>query len=281
LKLFSKKHENITWGNDAEEAVGKAPFFIRSRIRTKVEEFCRDEGKNNVTLDIVNTIKSNFTNDIHKHIKGYQISACFSSSGCPHRILPPGNLLAIIEEELKKADIHGFLKSNVKESLKFHHELRVTLADCPNACSQPQIADFGIIAASAPIVSGTGCTLCEKCTALCPDRAITLDRHNSIPVIDSIICQKCGICSRVCKTGGINEEKKGYRILPGGRLGRHPRLGLELPGIFSEPETLAIFKWCLDFYLKNSKGGKRFSHIFMENDYRELTRKIDQHDFSS
>ena len=30
------------------------------------------------------------------------------------------------------------------EDLKFHHEFRVTVADCPNSCSQPQIKDIGI-----------------------------------------------------------------------------------------------------------------------------------------
>lgn len=281
MKLFSKKPDSLPWESDAEEAVGKAPFFVRSKIKAKVEEFCSAEGKSRVTLDIVNRAKSNFTEEMHKQIKGYQISACFSSSGCPNRIFSIENLLARLEEELKNKDILGFLKSNVKNGLKFHHELRLTIADCPNSCSQPHIADFGIIAASVPKVLGTNCTLCEECTSACPDKAITLDHKNSIPIIDSNLCQKCGICSKTCNWGEIIEEKKGYRIILGGRLGRHPRLGIELPEIFSEGETISIFKWCLDFYIRNSIDGKRFSHIFTDNDFQELRRKIDQDIFSS
>ncbi|WP_051283715.1 hypothetical protein [Desulforegula conservatrix] len=281
MKLFSKKTDTMHWESEAEEAVGKAPFFIRPKIKTKIEEFCRAEGSSKVTLDIVNRAKSSFTEEMHKNVKGYQISSCFSSSGCPNRIFSTENLLARLEEELKNADILGFLKSNIKDGLKFHHEFRLTIADCPNSCSQPQIADFGIIAASVPNVLGTNCTLCGECTSSCPDKAITLDHNSLIPIIDFSHCSKCGICCKKCGFGEIIEAKRGYRILLGGRLGRHPRLGMELSGIFSEAETLSIFKWSVDFYLRNSKDGKRFSHIFTDKDFQELTRKIDQDNFSS
>lgn len=279
--MFSKRTDGLPWDTDAEEAVGKAPFFVRSKIKAKVEEFCIAEGKKRVTLDIVNRAKNNFTAKMHEHIKGYQTSSCFSSSGCPNRIMGSETLMSGLEEELKNFDFLGFLKSKTDEPLKFHHEFRLTIADCPNSCSQPQIADFGVIAASVPKVLEAHCTLCEACVSSCPDKAITLDYSKSIPVIDFTACQKCGICSGICTFGEIAEGQKGYRILLGGRLGRHPRLGMELPGIFTESETLSILKWCLEFYRQNCREAKRFSHILDESDFIELARKIDRGDFSS
>ncbi len=54
-------------------------------------------------------------------------------------------MIARIEQVLKEADLLAFLKSRVTGPLKFHHEFRVSLADCPNACSQPQIKHVGIM----------------------------------------------------------------------------------------------------------------------------------------
>lgn len=281
MKFFSKNAPEMPWEAEAESAVEKAPFFVRAKIRAKVEEFCKSEGRNKVSLDDVNKAKASFTKDMQKQIKGYQIASCFSSSGCPNRMFDSENLLKRLEAELIKSDILSFLTKHVKTGLKFHHEFRLTFADCPNSCSQPQIADFGVIAASVPRIVYKNCTLCGECVDSCPDRAITLDHDKSFPVIDFELCRMCGICSKVCKFNEITEEKRGYRVLLGGRLGRNPRLGLELPGIFSDNETFSIFRWCIDFYLKYSTDGKRFSHIFNQDNFEELSRKIDQGFFSS
>ncbi len=57
------------------------------------------------------------------------------------------------------------------------------------------------------------------------------------------------------------EKQKGYRVMLGGRLGRHPRLALEMAGIHSHDQVLEILKNCLKFYKKTSKNGERFSHL--------------------
>ncbi|MFO7749918.1 MAG: hypothetical protein R6V54_07465 [Desulfobacteraceae bacterium] len=59
----------------------------------------------------------------------------------------------------------------------------------------------------------------------------------------------------------------------GGCLGRHPRLALELPGLYACDEVLSIIKNALDFYKKNATGGERFSHIFEKRDVEEITKQ--------
>jgi dissimilatory sulfite reductase (desulfoviridin) alpha/beta subunit len=56
-------------------------------------------------------------------------------------------------------------------------------------------------------------------------------------------------------------NKLGYRILLGGKLGRHPRLARELPGIFTEEETLTIIARCVSCYKTKSRGGERFADL--------------------
>jgi dissimilatory sulfite reductase (desulfoviridin) alpha/beta subunit len=44
------------------------------------------------------------------------------------------------------------LKKIVRGSLRIHHEFRISISDCPNACSRPQITDIGLIGACHPVV---------------------------------------------------------------------------------------------------------------------------------
>jgi dissimilatory sulfite reductase (desulfoviridin) alpha/beta subunit len=170
-----------------------------------------------------------------------------------------------LEGILEEAQLRAFLEKNVVGGLKHHHEFRVTRADCPNACSQPQIKDMGIIGAAEPMISDEECTLCETCVEVCKEDAIALDVDEGIPVVDYDRCLRCRQCIKECPTGTIAVGKTGYRVLLGGKLGRHPRLAEELPGIYSEDEVVRILQACLDFYKKHSKHGERFAAIFWKD----------------
>jgi len=168
----------------------------------------------------------------------------------------------------------GFLKANVKGDLKFHHEFRITLADCPNACSQPQIKDIGIIGACAPRLTAEPCTLCEACVEACKENAISLDTAKESPRIDMDRCLYCGKCMQACPTGTIAEGNKGYRVQLGGKLGRHPRLAKELPGIYSEEQVILVVKECLQFYKNTSKNGERFGQLLTPDDFDQLAERF-------
>ncbi len=77
-------------------------------------------------------------------------------------MLQPGGardeLYRRLEELLQSEDLLGFLRQRVRGDLKFHHEFRISLADCPNACSQPQIKDVGILGAVDVRLTGEPCT---------------------------------------------------------------------------------------------------------------------------
>ena len=115
-----------------------------------------------------------------------------------------------------------------------------TLADCPNACSQPQIKDVGIIGASVPETTNEACSHAEHAARLVRSRRLTLAADGRPPAIELGRCLNCGQCVRACPTGTIAEAWNGFRVQLGGRLGRHPRLGRELPGIFSEDQVIEI-----------------------------------------
>jgi len=263
----------MKWSPEADDSIRKVPFFVRKKVRTRVEKEAREAGKQVVTLADVKATQARYLKNMSSEIKGYQLDTCFGPNGCPNRAVISDGLLQKIEILLKKEDLLGFLKANVKGDLKFHHEFRVTLADCPNACSQPQIKDIGIIGACAPGLTAEACSLCEACVEACKEDAITLNSEEEAPQIDMDRCLYCGKCMQACPTGTIAESRRGYRVQLGGKLGRHPRLARELPGFYSEEQVLLIVKECLQFYKQNSKKGERFGEIFNPPDFEAFAER--------
>ena len=263
----------MKWMPEAEEAIKKVPFFVRKRVRARVEKEANKAGKQAVSLADVKATQARYLTRMSSEIKGYQIETCFGPSGCPNRAIISDQLIARIESEVEKEDLLGFLKQSVKGDLKFHHEFRITLADCPNACSQPQIKDIGIIGACTPVVSEEPCSLCEACVEACKEDAISIDTEKEIPVIDGNLCLNCGKCVPVCPTGTLVEGPQGYRVQLGGKLGRHPQLARELPGIYDENMVMEIVRDCLRFYKDNSKHGERFGQILTPADFEAFANR--------
>ena len=263
----------MKWMPQAEDAIKKVPFFVRKRVRERVEKEAMEAGRQTVSLADVKATQARYLTSMSSEINGYQIETCFGPSGCPNRAIISDQLVAQIESEVKKEDLLGFLKQSVKGDLKFHHEFRITLADCPNACSQPQIKDIGIIGACAPVVTDEPCSMCEACVEACREEAIFLDPENEVPVIDRDRCLKCGKCMPVCPTGTLAEGQKGYRVQLAGKLGRHPQLARELPGVYDENTVMEIVSDCLHIYKNKSKNDERFGQILAPADFEALAAR--------
>ena len=257
----------MKWMPDAEAAIKNVPFFVRKKVRSRIENDTEAAGKTMVSLSDVKAAQARFMSKMNSDIKGYQVDTCFGSSGCPNPANSCDVLIKKIESLLENANLLTFLKERVEGDLKYHNEFRVTLAECPNACSQPQIKDVGIIGAVIPEITGEECSGCEACVEACIETCITIDREN-IPEIDHARCLKCGKCIHVCPSGTIAAKNKGFRVLLGGKLGRHPKLAVELKGIYSENEVLQLVKNCIDYYKTHSKHGERFAEIVDPEDFK-------------
>ncbi|MDH5297966.1 MAG: 4Fe-4S binding protein [Desulfobulbaceae bacterium] len=217
--------------DEGSGAETKEPFCVRKRVGTAKEE-----------------------------TRGFQVDSCLGPSGCPNRVGDGDTLVARVEAALDALDLKSFLKARVKGVLKSHHRFRVSISDCPNGCSRPQIVDVGLLGACQPGLTDEPCNRCNGCVESCREQAIIL-ADGCCPLIDFTRCLACGQCLGACPTGTLAEAKRGYRILVGGKLGRHPRLGRELPGIFTADEALLVVNRCLEFYMANWCAGERFGEI--------------------
>jgi anaerobic sulfite reductase subunit C len=137
----------MQWTPEADAAIKQVPFFVRKKVRARIEAEARKAGSRTITLTAVKTTQKRYLAGMASEVKGYQLDTCFGPSGCPNAIGSSQDLVDQLGALLKDADLKGFLASKGIQELKFHHEFRVTVAECPNACSQPQIKDVGIIAA--------------------------------------------------------------------------------------------------------------------------------------
>ncbi|MFH0728294.1 MAG: 4Fe-4S dicluster domain-containing protein [Pseudomonadota bacterium] len=198
-------------------------------------------------------------------IKGFRVETCFGATNCPNRAVESGHLVERITQLLEAENLLAFLRSSIPKPLKYHHEIRVAVADCPNACSQPQIRDIGILGGVLPIIADISCTGCGTCSLHCQEHAIAVDAETRKPILDFESCLKCGQCVSVCPTHALVAEKKGFRIQVGGKLGRHPKLAAELPGFYDEDEAVSIVSAYISFYKEHAKAGQRFGSVINFN----------------
>jgi dissimilatory sulfite reductase (desulfoviridin) alpha/beta subunit len=252
----------MQWDKDAEQAMTRVPFFVRKRVKKRVEAEAQQSGATRVTMDHVAACRQRYLHHQEDEVQCFTVETCFGENGCPNRIDTGEELSQRLEALLRAHNLREFMQSRVSGPLKLHHEFRVTLADCPNSCSRPQIVDIGLISASLPILSDSSCLECGACLAACREEGITLaGQEEPGPHFDWQRCLACGQCARACPTGTIACGLSGYRILLGGKLGRHPQLGRELSGIFSTETTLAIIGICLGHFKAENRKGERFGEL--------------------
>lgn len=265
----------MQWSKEAKEALKQVPFFVRKRVKARVEEEARSQGSDRVTLDHVKTCKRRFLERMEDEVKGFRVETCFGPEGCPNRAVKSEGMSEDLEKLLASKDMRGFLEKQIGGTLRFHHEFRISISDCPNGCSRPHIADIGLIGASKPRVGETPCSGCGTCVEVCRESALTLEAGT--PVLSEEKCLSCGACMSACPTGTLEQVVNGYRVLLGGKLGRHPRLGEEIPGIYGIEEVHGLIERCLDRYRECCEKGERLGAILerlgMETFLEEAKKK--------
>ncbi len=263
----------MKWAAEADKRISRIPFFIRKRVKKRIEEEAKRRGCSEVTLAHVNAVQKQFLKNMEGELKGFRVETCFGPAGCKNRAVDDEHLAQDLEQMLAQKDILGFLKKMIDGPLKMHNEFKVTIADCPNGCSRPQISDVGIIGAAVPMLNKEQCNLCGQCEEVCKEGAILLDKDSG-PKFIMEKCLYCGECIRACPAEALQAEIQGYRIMVGGRLGRRPKLAQELPGIYSHSEAVKLSEACVDLYMAECVNGERFGEVIDRTTIEPLLAKV-------
>lgn len=195
-------------------------------------------------------------------VASIEISAC---RGCQNAVIDPAALAVALGEVVEKYDLSNRMLQFHNGKLPRHLIFKAAVAGCPNACSQPQIKDFGLIGRSEPFEGGEECINCGLCVEVCPDFAITLF-DGERPVIDPGICQRCAKCARVCPTGALIAGPAGVEIMAGGRMGRHPKFAETLVAAAGIDEAVRTLVQLVEDYLTGAHPGERFAYWFDRRD---------------
>lgn len=196
--------------------------------------------------------------------KAYRLKLCWGveSRECPNVLDPDASLKQKLESVLESSGWPECLAGALSREIKPLDQFSISVSGCPNGCSRPQIADFGLLQAQYPEVDAGKCTGCGDCERACREGAIDLE--TGVARINPGLCLSCGVCIRTCPEQALFPARQGYRVQVGGKLGRHPRLAEELQGIYSREEMLAILKRCLALYQKHYRPGVRFGQVVAE-----------------
>lgn len=186
---------------------------------------------------------------------GVLITGCFGADACPHRTQDAPKLPRAVADALGVPREEDGAKPS--PPAMGHKTLKIFISYCPNACARSQIADVGLIGAARPVVSPDMCTACGACEDTCREDAVIMTDGGTIVGIDRDTCVNCGACAKVCPEGAITIAERGFRLMLGGKLGRHPRFADELPGLYTAEELPALAARAVAFYHSNKKPGER------------------------
>lgn len=203
-----------------------------------------------------------------EQLPAYALKVCRGATQCPHAVLGR-DLTAELEDVIAASGWPEFL-ALMNRPIRHHHQFRVTVASCPNGCSQPHIADFGLIAFAPVTVEPERCSGCGHCVAVCAEKALCLEDGIQL---DQSRCLGCAACARVCPEKALGVADAGYRVLVGGKLGRHPRLAHEL-GFFSQTRALEILRATLTVLMEHGRPGLRLGELIEKIGREEFDRRV-------
>jgi len=222
----------------------------------------------------------------------YNVEICRGEDvECPFLIAKIKGLSRKIKNRLREVGFSRKLINRIDGKILPHQRLKIAIASCPNCCSMPQIRDFGVhVRAKVFVDESIACNGCGNCLRACKEGAIRItgrrkekqgevgeknsgQNENKFVTINYDRCVHCGLCAEVCPTGTIKTEKKCFRVMIGGKLGRHPRFADDLIQFADESEVINALDVCVEAIL-NEKREKRFGELVKKIGIGEFKRRL-------
>lgn len=265
----------MKWDSAAEKALRKVPVFVRPLVQRKVEEQVRSRGASTVRLADYQAAEARWK-AVSAGKSEAELAAMLPKPNrpgeplilvetchgelahCPHRIISPLEWKQAMEAMLAAKGFSERLRQKLTgDTILYHHKFRISISGCPNGCSRPQIADFGLMGQARLTVEAEQCTQCLACVEACPDQAVQV--NGTGPVFDWEKCLKCKDCQTACGSGCLQIQRVGAKLMLAGKLGRHPRLAETVAEMVSLAETVSRLEETLEDFVAEGRLEERFA----------------------
>lgn len=174
------------------------------------------------------------------------ITACQGNRICPSGMIDTTALAEELDKRYGGKDVP--------------HKFKFGITGCRNNCLKAEENDFGIKGGIKPAWQKEVCTYCGLCEAVCPVKAISVDKKERTLEFREDACVYCGRCVKICPSSAWGGEN-GFIVSFGGLYGNRITVGKNiLPLIFSTEVLFRVIDKTLAFYEKNGKPGERFAN---------------------
>ncbi|WP_024834423.1 4Fe-4S binding protein [Ruminiclostridium josui] len=190
------------------------------------------------------------------------VTACQGNTIC-------GSGLIETSELAKEIDAKYFAKD-------LPHKFKIGITGCKNNCLKAEENDLGIKGGVLPLWDKASCSFCGVCEAVCPQKAITINKVDNLVEFDKNKCIYCGKCVKGCPMDSW-QGKRGYIIYFGGTFGNNLVFGEELlPLITEKYRLLAIVDAAIEFFKEHGNTGERFRLTIDRVGKEKLKEKLNE-----
>jgi anaerobic sulfite reductase subunit C len=138
------------------------------------------------------------------------------------------------------------------------HKFKLGITGCRNNCLKAEENDLGVKGGLKPAWVENKCSFCGLCEAVCPTKAIKIEKSNKSLVLDEDACNYCGKCVKACPTSAW-EGKSGFIVYFGGLFGNSISIGKQLfPILFEKEDLHKVIEATLEFFKTHAKQSERF-----------------------
>lgn len=172
------------------------------------------------------------------------ITACQGEAICPSGLIETSTLA-------QELDGRYFAR-------ELPHKFKIGITGCCNNCLKAEENDLGIKGGIKPKWQKDLCNFCGLCQAVCPAKAIEVQKNHQTVDLNADQCTYCGKCVKDCPVAAWGGES-GFIVSFGGIFGNRIEIGKELlPLVFSKESLLKMIDATLEFFKKYGKPGERF-----------------------
>ena len=182
----------------------------------------------------------------------------------------PGNL--VCRHGIVNAQEFGRKLDAVYAGAPVPHKVKIAVAGCPNSCTKPRENDIGFAGMAEPSFTPENCIACKKCLKACKEGAIIFSDDRI--AIDAGRCVTCGDCIAVCKKQALTLERSGFAVYIGGKMGRHPVLGMKIAEFADEETATGLLDRTLAFYRREGRPRERLADTLRRSGKKKAIQEI-------